>query len=54
MEGTPAVKEISNFKPNPDLDLESENENYSHYGKVKVAKLDRFYKKREKLEPWLL
>ena len=54
MEGTLAAKEVNNSKPDPDPDSESEDEDYSYYGKVKVAKPDKFYKKREKLEPWLL
>ena len=53
MEGTLAAKEINNSKPDSDLDSESENEDYSYYRKIKVAKLDKFYKKWEKLELWL-
>ena len=50
MKGTLVAKEINNSKPDPDLNSELENENYSHHGKVKVAKLNKFYREREKLE----
>ena len=51
IKGTLVIKKINNFKPDPDLDLELKNKNYNHYKKVKVAKLNKFYKKRKKLEP---
>ena len=54
MEGTPAAKEVGNSKPDPDPDSESEDEDYSHYGKVKVVKPDKFYGERKKLKLWLL
>ena len=46
------IKKNNNFKSNFDLDpdLKSENKNYSRYGKIKIAKPNKFYKKREKLE----
>ena len=45
MEETLVVKEISNFKSNFNSNLKLKDENYSYYEKVKVAKLDKFYKK---------
>ena len=45
MEGTLAVKKVNNFKLNFDSDLELKNEDYNYYEKVKVIKLNKFYKK---------
>ena len=44
------IKKINNSKPNFNPDLKSEDEDYNYYKKVKIAKPDKFYKKRKKFE----
>ena len=38
IKNTLAIKEINDFKSNPDPDLESKDEDYSYYKKIKIAK----------------
>ena len=45
MENTLAVKKINNFKLNFDPNSDSENKDYVYYKKLKIAKLDKYYKK---------
>ena len=48
IKGTSAVKK-SNLNSN--LNSDSKDEDYSHYKKIRIAKPDKYYKERKKLEP---